>query len=53
MRSAGDRLWVGIKGPTIFAEEWDHLEAISPGGIILFRRNIENTSRAKNPHPLG
>ncbi len=48
MRSAGDRLWVGIKGPTIFAEEWDHLEAISPGGIILFRRNIENTSQAKD-----
>ena len=48
MRSAGDRLWVGIKGPTIVAQEWDHLEAVAPGGIILFRRNIEDTSQAKD-----
>ena len=42
MRSAGDRLWIGIEGPTVGEEEADHLRAVAPGGIILFRRNIRD-----------
>ena len=47
MRSAGDRLWIGIEGPTIDASEWAHLESVRPGGIVLFRRNIESRDQVR------
>src|SRR6187200_463087 len=39
---AGRRLWIGIPGPEIAGETRSLLEEIRPGGIILFRRNIES-----------
>lgn len=42
MKTAGDRLWIGIDGQAIDDEEWAHLEQVAPGGIVLFRKNIES-----------
>ena len=44
---AGRRLWVGIPAPTIDSETRDLLEEIKPGGVILFRRNINSLDQVK------
>jgi beta-N-acetylhexosaminidase len=40
-RAAGEVLMVGLQGPSLSATEAAWLKLIRPGGIILFRRNIE------------
>ena len=37
---AGEHLWIGIPGPRVDDETRRQLEAIRPGGIVLFERNI-------------
>jgi beta-N-acetylhexosaminidase len=41
-RAAGRRLWIGIPGPTLDDATKALLERVRPGGIVLFRRNIES-----------
>ncbi len=48
MRTSGDRLWIGIPGPVIDDADWAHLEAVAPGGIILFRRNIVDAPQIRD-----
>jgi len=43
----GDRLWIGIPGPQIEASTAAHLAAVAPGGIILFRRNVESAAQVR------
>jgi beta-N-acetylhexosaminidase len=38
----GRVLMVGIPGPRLDAETRDALDTLSPGGVIIFRRNIES-----------
>lgn len=40
MRTPGDRLWIGIPGPTLDPALAEHLDRVRPGGVLLFRRNI-------------
>lgn len=42
---AGRRLWVGIPGPRLDPSTRAHLEALRPGGIVLFGRNIEDLAQ--------
>lgn len=42
---AGQILIAGLSGPSLSAEERAWLERIRPGGIILFRRNIEEAAQ--------
>ena len=44
---AGRRLWVGIPSPRLDSETIDLLEDLKPGGIILFRRNIESPDQVQ------
>ena len=44
---AGRRLWVGIPAPTIESETRDLLEELEPGGVILFRRNINSLEQVR------
>lgn len=38
----GQRLMIGIRGPSLDPEARAHLRSISPGGVILFSRNIKS-----------
>ncbi len=60
-RLAGERLWVGIPGTQLDEETRRHLTAIQPGGVTLFRRNLESPAqlaglirelRASSPGPV-
>ena len=42
---AGRTLMVGIPGPELDRETTGRLRTISPGGVILFRRNLESAQR--------
>jgi beta-N-acetylhexosaminidase len=44
-RAAGEVLMVGLAGPSLSPDEVAWLKLIRPGGIILFRRNIETPSQ--------
>lgn len=44
---AGRRLWIGIPGPEIDAATRAHLEAVRPGGIVLFRRNLVSLEQTR------
>ncbi len=41
----GQRLMIGIRGTSLDDETKAHLRKISPGGVILFSRNIRNYSQ--------
>lgn len=45
---AGQRLWFGIPGPRLTDDTRRHLHATRPGGIILFRRNIDSAKQVSN-----
>jgi len=45
MPSRADRLWIGIPAPRLDAETAAHLDAVRPGGIVLFRRNVESAAQ--------
>ena len=42
---AGRTLMVGLAGPGLDERTSDRLEALRPGGIILFARNMENADQ--------
>ena len=44
-RAAGEVLIAGIEGPSLSTLETAWLKLIRPGGIILFRRNIESAAQ--------
>lgn len=46
-RRAGRRLWIGIPGPALDAATERLLDDIRPGGVVLFRRNIESAGQAR------
>jgi len=43
----GQRLMIGIRGTSLDRETRVHLKKLSPGGIILFSRNIKNCRQVK------
>jgi len=61
-RSVGQILMIGIKGSVLDSDTRNHLKKISPGGVILFSRNIINRDQVcllikdiketVQPHPL-
>ena len=44
---AGERLWVGIPGKTLDRETRRHLGTLQPGGVTLFRRNLESPEQVR------
>jgi beta-N-acetylhexosaminidase len=42
---SGRRLWIGIPGPALEDETKRLLDEIRPGGVILFRRNVESAGQ--------
>ena len=44
-RAAGEVLIAGLEGPSVSTVETAWLKLIRPGGIILFRRNIESSGQ--------
>ncbi len=44
-RAAGEVLIAGLEGPSLSAVEAAWLKLIRPGGIILFRRNVESAGQ--------
>ena len=47
MDALGRRLWVGINGLELDADTARHLGEIRPGGIVLFRRNIDSLQQCR------
>jgi beta-N-acetylhexosaminidase len=47
MRTAGDRLWIALDGPRLTSEDDELLREVEPGGIVLFRRNIESAEQVR------
>ena len=45
IRQCGKRLGVGFRGVELDSETREHLEALRPGAIILFARNIVSVSQ--------
>lgn len=45
---AGRRLWIGIRGPRLDPETRSHLLDLRPGGIVLFRRNVESLDSVRS-----
>ena len=43
----GQRLMIGIRGPSLDPETRAHLRRISPGGVILFSRNIRSREQVR------
>ena len=47
-RMAGRRLWVGIPDLGLDATTKTHLQELKPGGIVLFRRNVESLDQVRS-----
>jgi len=45
MEAAGRVLMVGLQGPDLEFDERRRLERLAPGGVILFRRNLDTPDR--------
>jgi beta-N-acetylhexosaminidase len=45
---AGRILMVGLAGPDLSSGEKKSLEGLRPGGVILFRRNLDSRERLAN-----
>lgn len=43
----GERIWAGIDGTDLGAGLRQHLEELRPGGIVLFRRNIQALAQCR------
>lgn len=46
-RTVGQLFMVGIPGPTLDAESRTFLEEFTPGGVILFKRNVESGTQVR------
>jgi len=46
-QNIGQRLMIGIRGPSLDPETRAHLRRISPGGVILFSRNIRSREQVR------
>lgn len=46
-RRAGQRVFIGIAGPSISGEERALIREIQPGGFILFKRNVEEPAQVR------
>lgn len=44
-RRAGQRLVVGLSGPSLTGDERAFIREVGPGGFILFRRNVEEPAQ--------
>ena len=45
---AGQRLWIGVPSTELDSATIELLQELKPGGIILFRRNIESADQVRN-----
>ncbi len=45
--ACGQLIWVGLEGTYPTETEWRMLEHIRPGGVTLFRRNIESAAQVR------
>lgn len=43
----GERIWAGIEGTDLGHDLRQHLEDLRPGGIVLFRRNIQSLPQCR------
>ncbi len=46
-RLAERRLWIGISGPRLADEDRRLLDELRPGGVVLFRRNVESLEQVR------
>lgn len=46
-QDSGPLFFIGIRGTALDAEERDFLHEVRPGGVILFRRNIESAAQVR------
>lgn len=46
-QDSGPLFFIGIQGTALDAEERDFLADVRPGGVILFRRNIESAAQVR------
>jgi len=47
-RTVGQLFMVGIPGPTLDAQSRAFLEEFTPGGVILFKRNVESGAQVRD-----
>ncbi len=45
---AGRRLWIGVPSTELDSATIELLQELKPGGVILFRRNIESADQVRN-----